>query len=335
MRKSRGWGLIVGLLIVGICFSLQLSWGATLQKVRLGEVRALPYLPTYVALGKGFFQEEGVEVELVTFPGGSKTREALMAGDIAFASTATVNVLIARLKGQPVKIIAAENIFEIFSLAVRAGLSDRITQVQHLKGHKVGVSRPGSGSWAWLVAFARKAGLDPEKDLDIIGVGGIHTMYTSLRAERIDAAVVWEPLTAQLLLNNTGTLLIDIADPGQHREWVGEVALSQVLATREEVLTNQPDLVRRVVSAFQKAIAYIHTHTPKEIASVITPYFEEMEEALLIKSLERVLPGVPVDAGISEKAYNTDAQAYVDVGILERMIPYEEAVDWSFAGRKP
>jgi NitT/TauT family transport system substrate-binding protein len=323
------------MLCILVFFPLQRGWGASLEKIRLGEVRALPYLPTYVALAKGFFQEEGIEVELVTFPGGAKTREALMAGDITFASTATINTLLARVKGQPIKIIAAENVFEIFSLAVRAGLRGHITQMNQLKGLKVGVSSPGSGSWAWLVAFARKAGLDPDQDLQIIGVGGLQTIYTSLRAERIDVAVVWEPLTAQLLLDDTAALLIDIADPGQHRQWVGELALSQVLATREEVITRQPALVRSTIAAFQKAIAYIHTQQAKEIATVIAPYFAEMEESLLIKALERVLPGVPKDAGISEKAYNTDAQAYVAVGILDRMIPYDEIVDWSFAGRRP
>ncbi|MEM0456228.1 MAG: ABC transporter substrate-binding protein [Nitrososphaerota archaeon] len=325
--------IIIVALISGTLF-LYVPKEETKYSVKIGNVPAITYAPTYVAIAL-FMDDVGINATYMAFPSGTKAREALITGEIDFASLSTVHVPIARLKDRPLKIIMSLHSREIFSLMVRSELRDVVKEVKDLKGLRLGFSAPGAGSWAFAVYFLKKAGLEPGKDVEMVAVGELSTMYTALKTGKVDAVIAWDPLTTQLMESGEAYALIDLYDPKQHVELLGEEAMSQVLVTREDFISNNPDIVERVVKAHRMALEFIKKEDARKVAEVLQPYFKGMEIALLEKVVNRIKEAIPEDGSLSESAYYADLVPLIEVGALEKSVSFEEAVDWRFVGRRP
>ncbi len=326
--------LVAVALILGMLL-LYIPKEETKYSVKIGNVPAITYAPTYIAISL-FMDDVGINATYIAFPSGTKAREALITGDIDFASLSTVHVPIARLKDRPLKIVLSLHSREIFSLMVRSELKDTVKDVKDLRGLKLGFSAPGAGSWAFAVYFLKKAGLEPEKDVEMVAVGELSTMYSALKAGKVDAAVTWDPLTTQLLESGEAYALIDLYDPEQHARLLGgEEAMSQVLVTRDDVIAKNPELVERIVKAHKMALEFIKREDARKVAEVLQPYFKGMDIALLEKVVNRIKEAIREDGSLSESAYYVDLAPLIETGALERSVSFEEAVDWSFAGRRP
>src|SRR5579862_9775811 len=215
-------------------------------------------LPSLVAYAKGYFTEEGVEVTDFVLGSGGTQRAAVIAKEYDVGLFGFVHVPIARIAGSPWKALLSTHDLEIFSLVVRNELKDKVKTVADLKGMKVGFSTPGASSWYLGSLFLKKAGLDPERDLEYISLGGDPgVIYTSLKTGKVDAFIAWEPTTTRVIEDGVAFPLIQIWDPEEHKKWIGEKALSMALITREDVIKAKPDIVRLVVNAHKKALAFI------------------------------------------------------------------------------
>ncbi len=336
MRRLNILIIAVAILValtIGI-FSFYIPKEETKYSIKIGNVPAITYAPTYIAISL-FMDDVGINATYVAFPSGTKAREALITGEIDFASLSTVHVPIARLKDRPLKIIMSLHSREIFSLMVRSELKGVVKEVKDLKGLKLGFSAPGAGSWAFAVYLLRKAGLEPGKDVEMVAVGELSTMYSALKVGKVDAVVAWDPLTTQLMETGEAYALIDLYDAKQHTELLGEEAMSQVLVTREDMISKNPELVERVVKAHKMALEFIKKEDAKKVAEVLQPYFKGMDIALLEKVVNRIKEVIPEDGSLSESAYYADIMPLIETGVLERSVSFEEAVDWRFVGRRP
>lgn len=326
--------IVIIITLVLIASLIYIPKEETKYSIKIGSVPAITYAPTYVAISL-FMDDVGINATYIAFPSGTKAREALIAGEIDFASLSTVHVPIARLKDRPVKIIMSLHLREIFSLMVRSELRDVVKEVKDLKGLRLGFSAPGAGSWAFAVYLLKKAGLEPGKDVEMVTVGELSTMYAALKAGKVDAVVAWDPLTTQLMESDEAYGLVDLYDPKQHTELLGEEAMSQVLVTREDLISKNPDLVERVVKAHKVALEFIKKEDAKKVAEILQPYFKGMDMALLEKVVNRIKEAIPEDGSLSESAYYADLAPLIETGVLERSVSFEEAIDWRFAGRRP
>src|SRR5207245_2529818 len=101
-------------------------------------------------------------------------------------------------------------------------LRDQVKAVKGLKGKKIGFTTPGSGTWALGNVYLKKAGLDPDKDVELVSLGGDNAVfYTALQSGRVDAIVSFEPIAERVIADNVGVFLLDPYQPGQAKEWTG------------------------------------------------------------------------------------------------------------------
>ncbi|MCS7135591.1 MAG: ABC transporter substrate-binding protein [Nitrososphaerota archaeon] len=337
MMKRRNLLIITTVVIVALVLIASLIFlpkEETKYSIKIGNVPAITYAPTYVAISL-FMDDVGINATYVAFPSGTKAREALITGEIDFASLSTVHVPIARLKDRPLKIIMSLHSREIFSLMVRSELKDTVKDVKDLKGLRLGFSAPGAGSWAFAVYLLKKAGLEPGKDVEMVAVGELSTMYSALKAGKVDAAMTWDPLTTQLIESGEAYALVDLYDPEQHAKLLGDEAMSQVLVTNENLISKNPGLVERVVRAHEMALEFIKKEDTRKVAEILQPYFKGMDITLLEKVLKRIKEAIPEDGSLSESAYYADLVPLIETGVLEKGVKFEEAVDWRFVGRRP
>jgi NitT/TauT family transport system substrate-binding protein len=338
---------ITGLLLavtVAAAVALPTGSGCAQEKYKIRIPTVVSYelnLPALVAYAKGYFTEQGVEVTDFVLGSGGTQRAALIARELDIGLFGFVHVPIARIAGSPWKAVLATHDREIFSLVVRSELKDKVKTVADLKGLKVGFSTPGASSWYLGSLFLKNAGLDPERDVQYISLGGNPgVIYTSLKTGKVDAFVSWEPTTTRVIAEGVAYPLVRIWDPQDHKRLIGDKALSMALVTREDVIREKRDLVRRVVDAHKKGLEFIAKSSAFEIADVVlknektAEQFKGLDRSLTVEIINRIKPGFG-NGCISRSGFETEMKLATEYKVVKRAITFDEFVDTSFAGACP
>ena len=234
----------IGSMFVALLACTSASAQKNPPTVRIGiEAPAGTNAHYYVTKQLGLFQKHGINVELISFPGGTVGLQALVAGDIQFATSDGVAGLSANLRGANLYFVAGMiNTFP-FSILSRP----EIRTPQELRGKKIVISRYGSSSDTAVRAAVEKYDLKPDKDVIILQGGGQSERFAALRAGGVDAAIVSPPL------NLTGKRLgfnevIDLSQSGV------PYSHQQIVAIKD-YLDRNPDAVLRTLRALIEGLA--------------------------------------------------------------------------------
>lgn len=299
-------------------------------------------LPSLVAYANGYFGEQGIEITDFVLGSGGTLRSALIAKEYDFGLFAFVHVPLARLAGSPWKLILTTHEREIFSLVVRSELQDQVKAVADLRGRKVGFSTPGAGSWYLGSLYLKQAGLNPDTDLEYVSLGGdANVIYTALKTGRVDAFSSWEPTTTRVIEEGIAYPLVRIWEPEEHRRLLGsDRALALGLVTREEIIQEKRDLVRRMVEAHKRGLEYVRASSPEQIADLVMKnpktgqQFEGLDRNLVVKLLGRIKPGFG-NGCLSRSGFDVEMKLALDYNLVRAPITFEEFADTSFAGACP
>lgn len=348
MKKHSSFLVTLGVLIlILVSYLVFINLETTNQTGKITEVDLIPVkiggapafelmLPTLIGMSQGYFEKQGLEIEEFIQGSGSDMRTALLSGDLDIGLLAFVHIPLARLRDQDVKIVSSVYDKEIFSLVVRKELENEVKSVSDLKGMKIGIAKPGSGTWAVASSYFSKAGLDPEKDIDFITVGNnSQTVYNALKTGQIDAYPTFEPMTSTFIQEGVVFPLIKIWDKDEHEYWVGESAMSMVLAAKEDTIEQNATLVQKFVNVHNQAANYIKEHNSQEIADTLisnqdtVSIIGNIEKLTLVAMLERIKDNFNTGT-LSKEAYEVEMDLYVSTGVLEKAVPFEEAVAQQF-----
>ena len=252
--------------------------GAAPEPVRMAYLQNdIHHLALWVALEKGFFQEEDVEVEIAgIFRAGPEVMSAFVAGALDMAYVGEAPTTFAAANGTAdVKVVAQVNT-EGSALVVSTG-PEAINRVSDLKGKTIGV--PGHATVQdFLVKKALvKAGIDPS-NVNILIIKPPE-MISALRTGQIDAFIAWEPYPAKAFELGVGRNLATSNDI-----WADHPCC--VLVTDSTYLKSDPEKVKKVLRAHVRATEYIGDH-PEE-AVLIGVKYTGMDEASVRRALQSV-----------------------------------------------
>ncbi|HEX9263157.1 MAG TPA: ABC transporter substrate-binding protein [Candidatus Binatia bacterium] len=228
-------------------------------RIRMGlAARSTTSMPFFVAKERGFFREEGLDVELIVMQ-AIQTIQATMGKSLQFAS-ATGSAVSAAVNGADIKVILAVTDRPSFDLIAQPS----ITSVQQLRGKKIGTG--GVGSLAEILSrrILIANNVRPE-EVTILATGPSHVTYVSLKAKVIDAAPLQMPLT--FTAQDEGFRKLAAA---------GDVyqSVQGGLATTKAVLTEQPEMVTKVVRAMLRAIRLIKSDRKYGIEFIKGPWLD-------------------------------------------------------------
>ena len=161
---------------------------------------------SWYAFDKGIFKDNGLDVDLQSINGGAQTSAALLAGAIQIGQFGGAEALSANAGGADLVVVA--NLAPVYPYKLYAAKG--ITTIQGLKGKKVGVSNAGGSSDIATRAALKSAGLDPDKDVNIIAVGSHANRTAALLAGTIDAGVDDPPEDVELVKAGL-TVVVDLA----------------------------------------------------------------------------------------------------------------------------
>jgi ABC-type nitrate/sulfonate/bicarbonate transport system substrate-binding protein len=316
-----------------------------LYKVKIGSIAAYfeALVPVLVALSLGYFEEERLAVDVILFPGGAEVRKAVVAGEVDFGAQGSVHVGIAQNAGVDLKAVLTTFEFSTIDLLVRKELKDKVKTLPDLKGKIIGVTRFGSLTWAMAIKYVAMAGLDPKKDVTIVEVGSdIAAIAAALKTGKIDIFTGWTIVTYTMLKEDIAYPLLNILDPQQHEKYIGSTStMEAVITAMGKTIKEKPDLVIRVVSAIKKALIYMNTHTPEEVADVILRNRKIAELAGLprddlVGMLKLMREGFSKDGSLSKSGWEFGAYIELVKALPAEFKPisFEQAIEPTFAGIK-
>lgn len=189
MKVPRKAFVMLGLLSLAIVFSRS---GADAMKLRMGIAGLTnEYIAVWVAKELGRFKEQGIDLELITFSGGSTMLQAMLAGELNVVFVGGVFVQ-AALRGADLVTVATPIDTFPYQLVVKSS----IQRPEQLEGKKLGIRRFGSASEIGLRMALKKVGIDPEKSrVTIIQVGGQTDRFAALRSGVVDGSLFAAPFS--------------------------------------------------------------------------------------------------------------------------------------------
>jgi len=219
-------------------------WAKDDVKIAMGYIPNVQFAPYYVAVERGYFKEEGLSV---SFDYGMATdiMSLVGSGQIAFGISDGEQMIVARDKGIPVKVVYS--MYVKYPVAVVSFREKGISNILKLKGKRVGTPVPYGSNYFGLQVMLRSAGLSI-RDIDLEFIG--YTQVESLIADRIDAAVVF--------INNEPVVLRKMGRDINLLDTYSIIPMvSASIVTSERMIEGDPMLVRRFIRAVVKASRYI------------------------------------------------------------------------------
>ena len=243
-----------------------------LTEVTLNEVaHSIFYAPQYVAIEEGYFEEEGLKIDLVNGFGADKVMTAVISGEADIGFMGAEASVYAYQEG------VTDPVVNFAQLTQRAGnflvAREEMPDFQwsDLKGKKVLGGRKGGMPEMVFEYILRKNGIDPQKDLTIdqsIDFGSTAAAFTG--DDSAEFTVEFEPSATALEQEGAGYV---VASLGVDSGYVPYTSYSAKTSYMEE----HPEVIQKFTNGLQKGMEYVQTHTPAEIAAVIAPQFPETD----------------------------------------------------------
>lgn len=297
-------------------------------EIRVVEVtHSLFYAPQYVAIEKGFFEEEGLNIRLAEGFGGDKTMTALLSGDadIALAGAETAVYVAARGANNPVVGIAQLTQTDGSFLVSRKPMKEfRWTD---LKGKTLLGQRKGGMPEMVSEYIQRKNGIEPHKDVKIIQNIDFKHLGSAYLSGTGDYAQLFEPLASKIEQEGKGTVVASFGKDS------GKLPYT-VYLTREDFFREHPDLLTRYIRALHKAQQWVNSHSPEAIAEVVTPHFPDTDRNILLKVLKRYQDqqSWSADPIIDREEYTHMLEIMKQAGELPEDVPsYEQVIRMELA----
>ena len=249
-------------------------------KVVLNEVaHSLFYAPMYVAIENGYFKEQGIDLELVTGFGADKTMTAVLSGEADIGFMGPETTVYTCNEG------ASDLVVNFAQLTQRAGnfLVGREAEEnfnwKNLKGKDVLGGRDGGMPEMVFEYILKKNGIDPATDLNIDKSIDFGSTAAAFSGGQADYSVEFEPGATALEQEGAGYV---VASLGVDSGYVPYTAFS----AKDSYMKEHPEVIKGFVAALKKGMEYVYSHTPEEIAEVISPQFKDTDQetmAIIIK----------------------------------------------------
>ncbi len=293
---------------------------AQLKKVRFSvSAISIVEIPFKIAQVKGFYREEGLDVEVILIR-GAVGLQALIGGSVDYSSAAG-STIAAAVRGLPVKLVFVASAMPQFDLVAQP----QIRSVQDLKGKIVGISSRGGSIDLLTQIILQKNGLTPNKDVTSIVVGGQEDTALALRAGRIAAALLTPP--RPFILQREG--FSRIAYSGDYMPTYP----SGGIGVTEEKIKRNPSEVLAFVKGGLKGLQFAGQNRAESM-KIIAEYLGLKDPVLNEQLFELYLNRRSV-TGSADESWMRGAIEFTkkSLGGIDKEIPSSQVFDFSFIAK--
>ncbi|TDR89049.1 ABC transporter substrate-binding protein [Enterovirga rhinocerotis] len=289
-RTFLGGAVSLGALTLGMPAFAQPAGKPEKTSVKLGVggKPLLYYLPLTVAERQGLFKEQGLEVEINDFGGGAKSLQALIGGSVDVVTGAYEHTIRMQAKNQSIQAVCELGRFPAIVIAVKKSLAGEIKSPADFKGKKIGVTAPGSSTAITAQYAMVKAGLKPT-DAAYIGVGGGAGAVAAMKRGEIEVIAHLDPVISKLEGDGDIQVLIDTRTEAGTKALFGGSNPAAVVYAKSDFVSANPNTVQRLVNAHVKALKWLASATPEQVADLVPPEYHLGDKPLYLKAVKSSL----------------------------------------------
>ena len=298
-----------------------------LTKIRLNEVtRSVFYAPQYVAIAQGYFEKEGLEIEITTGQGADKVMTAVLAGqsDIGFAGPeASIYVY---NEGK-------EDYTEVFAQMTKKDGSFLVSKTENkdfkwtdLKGTTVIPGRKGGVPYMALEYVIKKNGMNPQTDMVLDDSIKFDLMAGAFTGGDAEYVTLFEPTASMTEAAGKGYIVAAVG------EAAGEIPYTAYFAKKSYIEANS-EIIQKFTNAVYEGQKWVATHTAREIAEVVVEFFPDTDLDMLEKSIQSY---IDIDAWndtpvMTEESFELLQTVMTEAGELSKKAPYDKVINNKYA----
>lgn len=292
---------------------------------------AVTFASLYHAKAAGYFEQEGLDVEIVTVPGGGSL-QALIARDAQVCLTPGTYQMQAYEKGQPLVATAtiltcnAINLVMHKDVAKERGITEQsplADKIKALKGLKVSGTAVGSFSYQMMLYYLLKAGIDPKNDVQMVGIGAGPPMVLALEQRKIDAFATGTPIPDAAVARGFGLMVVDNA-AGEDPDF-NEFMMNAVVV-HPEYLKSNGETIRKFNRALHKASHWLLDNPAEAGVPSMKQFLGRLDDKVILDGLRKTRLGIPRTPRISERAVTLTEDFLLKIGALKARIAYDKLV---------
>ena len=334
-RRQVVAGLAGTALAIG--FGRQAKAQPAVRTVRITHaVTSLAYVQSYVADQLGYFREQGLTAQLIDTGGGGPDVQLVLGGRAELTVNDGAQVLPALLQGQKLTCVLSLLNRSIVNVTMRKETAQKLgvtsstplkDKLAMLKGLKLGVTKAGALTWQ-LARFNLASGnLNPDKDAQVIAIGGPPALAAALANGAIDAMYISMPIGEKVVREGNGIIFINNASGEDPK--LANFMMEGLWATPDFIKSNR-DVVASAVKAYAKASAFILQSTPEEIARAVKPVLGSLGEAVLVDAITSIKPAISKTGKMEPGELEATQNVLALNGFLSRRFSLGDVFDPSF-----
>ena len=329
-KKLYSIFLLISVLII-LCISLIGCTDNTndnsLTKVTVSEVtHSVFYAPQYAAIELGFFEEEGIELELINSQGADKVMTAVLSNqvDIGFAGPEAAIYVYNEGKSDYTQVFAQVTQKDGSFLVSREAIED--FKWIDLKDKHILPGRKGGVPYMTLQYVIEQNGLDINTDLNFDNSISYDTMNSAFAAGTGDFVTIFEPTATVFENEGKGYIVASVG------EAAGEIPYTAYFANKS-FIENNSELIQKFVNAIYKGQQWVETHSASEIAEVLAPSFPEVDLKVLKTVVDRYkeIDAWKTEPSMTEESFNKLQEVMINAGELSQTAPFDKIINNSFS----
>ena len=309
---------ILTFLLIVTPFLVSLSPAQTLKKVRMGSSSTnVSFLALYTAFHRGFFKDEGIDLEIIYMP-ANLASTAVLNGDVDYngAVTGTIG---AAVRGQPMKVLLFTVSKPLLFLVSKKDIKD----MKQLRGKKVAGSSPGGSATLIADKVLKHYGLDPAKDVSLLPMGGAAaSRYAVLETGVVDASFLSVPENIIALEKGFNELVFagDVVEFPQNG-----------FGTSEKKLKENPDEVYRMVRATLRGLQFVWDPNNRDaVTSVMMKQWRVNDRKMAGEMSRHVNRVLTRDAYVKPESVQVLVDLARESAKVTRPVSAMDVVDYSF-----
>lgn len=311
--------LLICLLAIGVLVKEEKN--NKIKKITVAEVaHSIFYAPMYAADSLGYFEEEGLDVDIILTSGADAVAAAVMSGDAEVGFCGSEQSIYIYNEGAKDYLINFAGLTKRDGSFIVGRTNDKF-DIKDLKGTHVIAGREGGMPAMTLAYTLKKSGINLD-ELNFDTSIAFASMSGAFIGGTGDYVALFEPTALQLEKQGFGYVVASLGELG------GEVPYTTYM-TKKSYLDDNKDIIEGFTKAIQKGLDYVFTHTDKEVAEVITSYFPDTSLNDLTEVIKRYRDADSwyTTTYITEEGFDRVQDIMDNSGKLEKKAPYDKLVN--------
>ncbi|MBP3800251.1 MAG: ABC transporter substrate-binding protein [Bacilli bacterium] len=293
-----------------------------LTKVKIAEVaHTIFYTPQYVAIEKGFFKEEGLDVELILTPGADKVTAAVLSKDANIGLSGSEATIYVYNGGEKNYLKTFAQLTQKDGSFIVSRRKEKNFTLDNLKGKTIIGGRAGGMPEMTLEWVLKEHGIDPQKDVNIDTSIAFAAMGSAFMGGTGDYVSLFEPTALEIEKQGSGYVVASLGNLG------GNVPYTSYSAQKSYIKENK-DVIEKFEKVIQKSLDYVHKTNSKQIAKDIRNQFPDTSLKDLAEVIDRYkkINAWPKNTDFKKESWNHLQDIMISAKQLEKKVPYKTLI---------